>query len=87
MSEMVERIAKACCEASPFFDNEWAEQDVHMKEMWRIIARAAIEAMQEPTKDMLSAGAYYHIRHAGPAGNIEIGLAEDAYKAMVKAAL
>lgn len=54
---MVERVAKAACEAGyhqwPLTDgyNDRAE-----KRAWLKIARAAIEAMKEPTPAMLKAG-------------------------------
>lgn len=50
MSEMIERVARAICDAS--HDNPDPD--------WRAyehLARAAIEAMREPTEAMSSAGA------------------------------
>jgi enolase len=61
MSEMVERVAKAICNwQDP--DNWNRVQEVHPldstnihPEHFRIMARAAVEAMREPTDEMLLA--------------------------------
>jgi hypothetical protein len=52
MSEMIERVARA------LFDDEWPGEPLeeewdHNRDAWRQKARAAIEAMREPTKAML----------------------------------
>lgn len=52
MSEMVERVATAMARAAK--DN-W-DIPPQSEQTWRELARAAIEAMREPTEAMLSAG-------------------------------
>lgn len=64
MSEMTERVARAIC-GYPFdlYDrikddpNEAKDQGLLLEQMegWRVTARAAIEAMREPTIPMLHA--------------------------------
>lgn len=64
MSEMVERVAMAVHKTLEFeraFANTnemvpWGKANDDQKLHARIIARAAIEAMREPTKEMLSDG-------------------------------
>lgn len=41
---------------------------------------------KEPTRAMLNAMAFYHIQHAGAAGDVEISLARSSYRAMLSAA-
>lgn len=88
MSEIIERVAKAICEA---YGHEWRtgtypamtgqnfEMEDHdadrLNNGWRHIARAAIEAMREPTLSMVHAGAW-----AGP-------FTIDRYMAMIDSAL
>lgn len=48
MNEMIDRVARALCEAEGDRDELW---DAYLEP-----ARAAIEAMREPTKEMLFAG-------------------------------
>ncbi len=45
---MVERVARALCAADGY---SWAEDELYMRQ-----ARAAIEAMREPTEEMQKAG-------------------------------
>jgi hypothetical protein len=59
MSEMVERVAKAITEAfseSGIFDDAGCSSDGFLKHDAPIIARAAIAAMREPTKEMKASG-------------------------------
>lgn len=51
MSEMVERVAKALGESVPglIFPDAWP---------WETMARAALEAMREPTDEMARIGLY-----------------------------
>ncbi|TDR28919.1 hypothetical protein [Aquamicrobium defluvii] len=58
MSEMVERVAKAIYEASPFKMTEgpYDRQSDLYKRNCRLLARAAIEAMREPTDAMVDVG-------------------------------
>lgn len=63
MSEMIERVARAIC-SDPFELYDRIKHDpteardqqllVEQMERWRIMARAAIEAMLEPTEGMVS---------------------------------
>lgn len=69
MSEMVERVARRAFEkeAHRWLDNpkkglQWKHLPEHTnqygcdcKDFWREVARAAIEAMQEPTEGMVQA--------------------------------
>lgn len=52
MSEMIERVARALW-ADRYPDDEWTAED---ERDYLGHARAAIEAMREPTKDMQRAG-------------------------------
>jgi hypothetical protein len=61
MSEMVERVARAIIEMLNKIDGDpnataWDNASQEMKEGMYPLARAAIEAMREPTDDMLIAG-------------------------------
>jgi len=54
MSEMVERVARAI---QAKLDDEFAQRGgLDAEEMAAIAARAAVEAMREPTHDMVRAG-------------------------------
>lgn len=61
MSEMVERVAKALWTQAGYF-GDWDSTDwikgpsPYFREQFRAQARAAIEAMREPTHVMLSRG-------------------------------
>lgn len=55
MNEMVERVARALREEARVVGvNSWDEMEESRKEKWRWSARAAIEAMREPTPGMES---------------------------------
>jgi hypothetical protein len=60
MGEMVERVAEAIARGRSEGGRKlfvgWANLDPYDKDMWRSAARAAIEAMREPTVDMAEAG-------------------------------
>lgn len=78
MSQMIERAAQAICgDDNP--DNILA---IH-----RDRARAAIEAMREPTKKMLSAGGFYHIIGAGSVSESDMEIAKREWQAMIDEAL
>ena len=47
---MIEKVAKAICKAERYHQDSY--------ELYIPAAKAAIEAMQEPTDEMLDAGAY-----------------------------
>lgn len=54
-SEMVERVAKVL--ADEFYKVGWYDRnDVFFKRRWNSIAVAAIEAMMEPTQEMIDCG-------------------------------
>lgn len=58
MSEMIERVARAICRSGICGPREHLDEQENLN--WRkfeLEARAAIEAMREPTPDMLYAGA------------------------------
>lgn len=73
MSEMVEQVARGLAE---FYDYEFDELSPQSKDHWREAARAAIEAMREPTEAMIKAG----LQHEA------IDLASE-YRAMINEAL
>ena len=93
MSEMVEKVARALCAASseqwrsgtyqlrtgPNFEWEDHEAD-DLNNHWRSKARAAIEAMREPTISMIDAGDF---REAGNGPDLVAAM----YHAMIDAAL
>lgn len=43
-------------EANPFLRGEWSAQTQELKDDWLAVARATVEAMREPSEDMLIAG-------------------------------
>jgi hypothetical protein len=81
-SEMIERVARAIarCESS----DDWEELGQHWKDQFLLEARAAIEAMREPTEAMREAAAYFlgtvDIGPAWQAGGTPVVLSEDADK-------
>jgi len=96
MSEMVERVARAMLDSEPTWTGEHWDDDrrltvreflesTHLQDAIEVIARdaarAAIEAMREPTDGMVDAG--YH--RAKPYLGTET--MAQAYRAMITAAL
>lgn len=67
MAGMVERVARAIANSDGMHPEAWRPFEVN--------ARAAIEAMREPTEGMIDAGFGY------------TGYPEEAYKEMIDAAL
>lgn len=59
MSEMIERVAKALydnmCLANPHVMVTWEALQLDLKSYYSELARAAIEAMREPTDEMWAA--------------------------------
>jgi hypothetical protein len=55
---MIERVAKAICERPPS-GYSWLTQSPSSKRFYEAIARAAIEAMREPTEAMIALGESY----------------------------
>lgn len=80
MSDMVEKVARAVCIALGHEPEEWAYSE-RVRERCRRIARAAMQAMREPTKAMLQAGRL-NDSEDGASGN-----PESIWQAMVNAAL
>lgn len=72
MSEMVERVARAVAEFNEFSWEHCAQSH------WIDLARAAIEAMREPTEEMIRVGVKY---------DHECAEADGIYRAMIDAAL
>lgn len=68
---MIERVARALAESDPEYDPVWD---------YRPQARAAIEAMREPTEDMKSAGHFWAGEDCGPcfSSMIDAALEEDS---------
>jgi hypothetical protein len=61
MSTMVERVAKAIYEASSEApDGVWEEAPEGWRVEYRGMAREAIEAMREPTDEMIKVGVQTH---------------------------
>jgi hypothetical protein len=56
MSEMVERVAKAICVSEGAVDPDGSFEGVAHWERYAAEARAAIEAMREPTEQQVAAG-------------------------------
>jgi hypothetical protein len=73
MSEMIERVAKAIAEeinGGKFDDKRWYndnQREVHMRR-----AKAAIEAMREPTEKMYKAASYILTAQSGVYGPDDI---------------
>lgn len=97
MSEMIERVAEAAFMADWPKDN-WSRfgNEDYVKNRYRRIARAAIEAMREPTKAQLEAAEEIVVGYDDFAcgdGNIYLGIpgypqkARDVWAALVDAAL
>jgi hypothetical protein len=62
MSEMIERVAAAMALKAGFIwmhmaeGEEWASDEREARDFWRPLARVAIEAMLNPTEEMLDVG-------------------------------
>ncbi len=97
MTEMVERVARAICEADSEPWDELGETGAdnapfpYSKEMYRKLARAAIAAMREPTEGMNAAGAlpWRWTTHEAPPGlELPFGWTNaDTWRVMIDAAL
>jgi hypothetical protein len=53
VSEMIDRVARAINEVNPWVGIAWMDLPSVPKDEYRAKARAAIEAMREPTEGML----------------------------------
>lgn len=95
MMDMVERVARAMKPTTAKLVDRLISMGADQSEAIALLplpeARAAIEAMREPTEAMLKAGASVEVPrgHGGDDWNEEIGdyEAESAYTAMIDAAL
>ena len=76
-NEMIERVAKAIWDSTEVYD--WAEADKIIRGLVVRSARAAIQAMREPTDEMVKAG--MPAKDACPQG------VADIYWSMIGAAL
>jgi hypothetical protein len=82
MNEMVERVAKAICNATREFD--WDSEDESLRTQFRNEAIAAIQAMREPTPTMT----YLASWAVGPGGDgAKKAVLAKAWRAMIDAAL
>ena len=81
MSEIVDRVATAIAEKQGVIFGHLGE---HFREIWRDRARAAIEAMSEPTVGMIVAAVSAH--NACPRGTGESPIAW-AFQAAIREAL
>lgn len=92
MSEMIERVAKAAY-SSLFLDgDEWPEVSCSVSaEQFRNAARAAIEAMREPTEEMKKSGSSVTWWNGNDDEEWEENVSEytaaDIFRAMIDAAL
>jgi hypothetical protein len=55
-AEMVERVARAIYMVAPIGVRDWVDAPASVREDCLVCARAAIEAMREPTDAMIDAG-------------------------------
>lgn len=76
MSEMIERVARAIIQAMPYTGDGPDDPKID----YPSVARAAIEAMREPTEDMQFAG----VKMLSPESGMDA--ARDAFNAMIDAA-
>lgn len=94
---MIERVARVMAVADDrdpdkLLLQQRCEAHLSPKKVWHLYiskARAALEAMREPTQSMISAGGATAFGGAGdPAfADMAADMAKDAYKAMIDAAL
>lgn len=85
---MIERVARAmCADDSPH--NDWDSRDMSdfTRDAWRKMAKAAIEAMREPTDEMIAAGEAEFFEHLPEARDWTLSYTKTAYEAMIDAAL
>ncbi|ASQ11852.1 hypothetical protein CDO22_17820 [Sinorhizobium meliloti] len=90
MSTMVERVARALCVNEGENPDSPTPHNPHVDFVWQYYrgpARAAIEAMMEPTDAMLDAVADEEDRRGIPSGVIGALIAEEAWPLMIQAAL
>jgi hypothetical protein len=84
MSEMIDRVAKAICGASGM---RWDDMLSGARDQFRRDARAAIEAMREPTEAMVKAAQEETYCHSWSSRGEHIEDPEVAWTAMIDAAL
>ena len=83
MSEMVEKVAKALAVKSHMAD--WVDIGEGSKDVILMLARAAIEAMRDPTDEMAESGAGTQVFFGWKGANAPE--CADIYRAMIDAAL
>ncbi len=85
MSEMVERVARAqyALDAAKGFLPPWDHAAAHVKDFYCETARAAIEAMREPTEAMLEVGAQYCYQTYGGDWDTSLNDARVSWQAMI----
>ena len=87
MSEMVERVAATIVRAELGDDVDWETCFEGAKERYRTLARKAIEAMRDPTDDMMAAGRAANDNYASEVAPCSSFRANDCWKAMIDDAL
>lgn len=89
VESMVERVARAICDgrwdAEHFNETANGEEPEEQREYWRGIARAAIEAMREPTDAMVEAG--FDAGDDTVQGYSENADPQDTWQSMIDAAI
>lgn len=83
MSEMVKRVVRAIIRAEDECSNLYMDEP---SEMYAAVARAAIVAMQDPTEDMLAAGARVITERNGDIAPEAEWLARLAWPVMIQTA-
>jgi len=84
MSDMIERVARAVCEQGGFDPDDTMPNDGPRWKYYVPGARAAIQAMRSPTKDMYQAG--FDAGYLGD-GEWQYADPEATYSAMIDQAL
>lgn len=87
MTTMIERVARAAYDATKESDTSWDDEFQEIKTTYLIQARAAIEAMREPSTAMVDAAYAAHDAYeAAPEPKAWLGLIS-THRAMIDAAL
>ncbi|KAA3518871.1 hypothetical protein DXT89_26745 [Agrobacterium vitis] len=86
---MIERVARALYDASPYRDNEgsYDEQSPMYKSFCLALASAAIEAMREPTEAMVKKGVEFSLSSTLSGNYRWQNYVADKHRAMIDAAL
>jgi len=91
VTDMIERVARAILSghnwaAGDLAPNGFDEMTAHWQEAYRAMARAAIEAMREPTPEMVADGVKAAWREPNPPQIVEDQVRK-IHRAMIAAAL